>query len=83
MSRKWSSNDGVIFAEWEVTSDGRLLRKMIQPTEDRILSSNDELRKSPDALKRLEWGEWIGATAAGSVSGGVTPSRKNMPGICS
>lgn len=51
-----SSNDGVIFANWKI-EQGHLVRTMVQPSEDAILDRNAELRKSPDALRKLDWGQ--------------------------
>ena len=49
--------DGELLASWKV-EDGKLVRRMTQPREDRILDDLSEIRKSPDALRNLEWAGW-------------------------
>ena len=51
-----TDNDGVIFAKWKVEGD-KLVRTMIQPSEDSILAFNRELQKNPGAVRDLDWGK--------------------------
>jgi hypothetical protein len=50
-------DDGVLFADWKI-SNHQLVRRMRQPTEDRILNNNSELRKNVGAVRALDWAGW-------------------------
>ena len=46
------TSDGVLFADFKIEG-GELVRRIRQPSEDRILDRNRELRKNPGALREL------------------------------
>ena len=47
-------NDGVLFADWKLEGN-RLVRRLVQPGDDAILSANSERRKNPGSIRVLEW----------------------------
>ena len=49
-----ATSDGVLFADWRMQG-GELVRRIRQPSEDRILDRNAELRKNPGALRELSF----------------------------
>ena len=53
-----SQTDGVLFADWKL--EGRnLVRRMVQPGADAILSANSERRKDPESVRKLDWGKLV------------------------
>lgn len=48
------TTDGTLFADFKLQGD-ELVRRVRQPTEDRILDRNAELRKNPGALRELSF----------------------------
>ena len=50
-------HDGELLGNWRIV-DGQLVRTLTQPREDLILEANQELRKSPDALRPLSFMGW-------------------------
>ena len=47
----------VLFASWKLEG-GELVRRMSQPSEDRILELNQRIRIE-EPLKHLGWGQWV------------------------
>ena len=54
---KPTHSDGELLANWQIV-DKQLVRTTTQPREDLILEANQELRKSPDALRPLSFMGW-------------------------
>ena len=53
-----SQTDGILFADWRL--EGRkLVRRIVQPGEDAILSANSERRKDPDSIRKLDWARLV------------------------
>ena len=53
-----SQTDGILFADWKL--EGRkLVRRIVQPGEDAILSANSERRKDPDSVRKLDWAKLV------------------------
>ena len=53
------TTDGVLFADWKI-EQGHLVRRMVQPSEPRILSANRERQRNPDSMRNLDWGYVLG-----------------------
>ena len=51
-----ATTNGVIFADWKLEGS-TLVRRMVQPGADAILSANSERRKDPDSIRKLDWGK--------------------------
>jgi hypothetical protein len=51
------TTDGVLIREVIADADG-IHGRLIQPTRDLVLQRNQELRKNPDALRKLEAMAW-------------------------
>ena len=57
MTRSETDRAPNLFASWKVEGDS-LVRKMWQPSEDRILEENQRIRIE-EPLKHLGWGSWV------------------------
>ena len=55
---KIRQTDGTLIRETILDTDGKGYGRLIQPTRNLVLERNQELRKNPDAIRKLESMGW-------------------------
>ncbi len=53
-----SQTDGVLFADWKLEGS-TLVRRVVQPNTNAILSDNSERRKDPGSVRSLDWARLV------------------------